>query len=190
MKTMTKMMLATGVSAAAMLAATSASAATFLFSYSGTNATNGAFTATGTLTTTNTTTLVNGRAAYTITGITGTRNGAAITGLVPAGTDFGGLSTDNYLYVAAPYLTLSGFGFSVAGTGNLFNPYYLGSAYQEYVRNAAGADVQATPGITFTATPVTAAVPETATWAMMIAGFGMMGVALRTRRRSTKVSFA
>lgn len=34
------------------------------------------------------------------------------------------------------------------------------------------------------------AVPETATWGMMIAGFGMMGAALRTRRRSTKVTFA
>ena len=34
------------------------------------------------------------------------------------------------------------------------------------------------------------AVPETATWGMMIAGFGMTGAALRTRRRSTKVSFA
>jgi hypothetical protein len=35
-----------------------------------------------------------------------------------------------------------------------------------------------------------AAVPETATWGMMIAGFGVMGAAMRTRRRSTKVSFA
>jgi len=34
------------------------------------------------------------------------------------------------------------------------------------------------------------AVPETATWGMMIAGFGLMGAAMRTRRRSTKVSFA
>ncbi|KQS01519.1 hypothetical protein ASG11_17855 [Sphingomonas sp. Leaf357] len=42
-------------------------------------------------------------------------------------------------------------------------------------------------------TPVilaTSPLPETATWAMMIAGFGMMGAAMRTRRRSTKVSFA
>jgi hypothetical protein len=34
------------------------------------------------------------------------------------------------------------------------------------------------------------AVPETATWGMMIAGFGMMGAAMRSRRPSTKVSFA
>ena len=33
-----------------------------------------------------------------------------------------------------------------------------------------------------------AAVPESATWGMMIAGFGMMGAALRTRRRT--VAFA
>ena len=39
---------------------------------------------------------------------------------------------------------------------------------------------------TFASAPV----PEAATWGMMIAGFGMMGAAMRTRRRSTKVSFA
>ena len=38
--------------------------------------------------------------------------------------------------------------------------------------------------------PGAGAVPESATWGMMIAGFGMMGAALRSRRRSTKVSFA
>lgn len=36
---------------------------------------------------------------------------------------------------------------------------------------------------------VTAAVPEPATWAMMLLGFGMMGGMLRYRRRSTKVAF-
>jgi hypothetical protein len=35
-----------------------------------------------------------------------------------------------------------------------------------------------------------AAVPETATWGMMIAGFGMIGAAMRYRRRSAKVTFA
>ena len=38
--------------------------------------------------------------------------------------------------------------------------------------------------------PQQSAVPEPATWGMMIAGFGMMGGAMRTRRRRTKVSFA
>lgn len=43
-------------------------------------------------------------------------------------------------------------------------------------------------GVSFKA--AAGAVPETATWGMMIAGFGMMGASLRTRRRSAKVSFA
>jgi hypothetical protein len=34
------------------------------------------------------------------------------------------------------------------------------------------------------------AVPEPATWAMMIGGFGMVGGSLRSRRRQTKVAFA
>lgn len=35
-----------------------------------------------------------------------------------------------------------------------------------------------------------AAVPEPATWAMMLLGFGMMGAAIRYRRSSSSVSFA
>jgi hypothetical protein len=34
------------------------------------------------------------------------------------------------------------------------------------------------------------AVPEPSTWAMMFAGFGMIGFAMRSRRRSTKVVYA
>jgi hypothetical protein len=45
-------------------------------------------------------------------------------------------------------------------------------------------------GIRNLAITPTAAVPEPATWAMMLLGFGMMGATLRYRRKSTKVSFA
>ncbi|RYE96095.1 MAG: PEP-CTERM sorting domain-containing protein, partial [Oxalobacteraceae bacterium] len=38
--------------------------------------------------------------------------------------------------------------------------------------------------------PMGGAVPEPASWALMIAGVGMAGGALRRRRVSTKVSFA
>ncbi|MFT3976389.1 MAG: PEPxxWA-CTERM sorting domain-containing protein [Sphingomonas bacterium] len=40
-----------------------------------------------------------------------------------------------------------------------------------------------------TATPIAAAVPEPATWALMIVGFGMVGAAMR-RRSKTSVRFA
>jgi len=43
----------------------------------------------------------------------------------------------------------------------------------------------------FTITPAaTAAVPETATWAMMLLGFGMAGAGMRYRRRGAAVRFA
>lgn len=38
--------------------------------------------------------------------------------------------------------------------------------------------------------PVTSAVPEPATWAMLLVGFGIIGAASRYRRRSTKVALA
>ena len=37
---------------------------------------------------------------------------------------------------------------------------------------------------------VITAVPEPTTWAMMLVGFGMLGAAMRYRRKSTAVSFA
>lgn len=36
----------------------------------------------------------------------------------------------------------------------------------------------------------TSAVPEPSTWAMLLVGFGMTGVAMRYRRRNTKVAYA
>jgi PEP-CTERM motif len=51
------------------------------------------------------------------------------------------------------------------------------------------------PGFTFDTAQVfglagTAAVPEPATWAMMLAGFGLAGAAMRRRRSSVKVTYA
>ena len=45
--------------------------------------------------------------------------------------------------------------------------------------------------LAFFGTPkaVTGAVPEPASWAMMLGGFGLVGAALRNRRRNTAVSF-
>lgn len=43
---------------------------------------------------------------------------------------------------------------------------------------------------TLTISKVPSAAPEPASWAMMLAGFGLAGAAIRYRRRSTKVAFA
>jgi probable HAF family extracellular repeat protein len=61
--------------------------------------------------------------------------------------------------------------------------------------NAAGQIVgQGTnaAGVThaFLLTPIAAAVPEPATWGLMLVGFGLVGGAMRTRRRSTTVTYA
>jgi hypothetical protein len=42
---------------------------------------------------------------------------------------------------------------------------------------------------TFTSNASTSAVPEPASWAMMLAGFGMLGAAMRRRKPTTAVSF-
>ena len=44
--------------------------------------------------------------------------------------------------------------------------------------------------LTITRDAVTSAVPEPATWAMMLGGFGLVGGAMRYRRRQTRISYA
>ena len=63
---------------------------------------------------------------YLITGISGSRNGVAITGLQPAGTPIPGnepYAVDDLVSVSGPQLTVSGFGFSLAD-GTYSNPFY------------------------------------------------------------------
>jgi len=45
-------------------------------------------------------------------------------------------------------------------------------------------------GVVTVGTAAVAAVPETSTWGMMLAGFGMLGAGLRGRRRQTAIRFA
>lgn len=44
--------------------------------------------------------------------------------------------------------------------------------------------------VSWTLTPFTAAVPEPATWAMMIMGFGLIGAGMRRRKQTVRVVFA
>jgi hypothetical protein len=68
----------------------------------------------------------NGSGYYQIVGITGLRNGDAITGLQPTGTPIPGnepYAIDNLISLGAPRLTVNGFGFSTAA-GDFANPFF------------------------------------------------------------------
>lgn len=169
-------------SAALFAAAAPASAATFGFSATGTG-----LTAMGTFTTTDTTTTVDGRQAFTITGLTGTFNGQAITSLLPAGTNIGGELTDNLLFEAQPFFTFGGVAFRADGYDadlNFYSETELSEAFFSDNVNGSTETVLPLPAngtpIAFTLMRVTA-VPEPASWAMMIGGFALVGGAMRRR---------
>jgi hypothetical protein len=177
----TKMMAA---AIAALLASTgAASAASYNVSYS---TAAGAFSAV--LTTTG---AANASGFYAIGSLTGTHAGSAIT-LIPANGFPTGVSApnDNLFNPASPYL--DGFGFSYSAAGYNYNVYYSGGfAECSDTTVACNNDARYYTISNFTVSAATAAVPEPATWAMMIAGFGLMGFAMRRRSKvATTVSFA
>lgn len=151
---------------AALLYGTAAQAVTWAFSYSGTGVTaSGTFTTAGAALT-----------PESILSITGQRNGFAITGLVPLGTD-PDFSYDNEFTIAAPNFTDGGVVFSVAGGQPNVNVYYLEGSYTDlFIDDSSPIE-----------TPITwavAVVPEPATVLSMLAGLGMLGVFMRKARAS------
>jgi hypothetical protein len=94
------------------------------------------FTASGTFTTDD---IADSAGFYRITGITGSRNGLAITGLQRAGTAIPGnepYAVDNLIRAGKPQLTGDGFGFALAD-GTFTNVFFGGSqgrkAYMEFL---------------------------------------------------------
>jgi hypothetical protein len=140
---------------------------------------------------------------YDITSITGTvtQNGTsfAITGLLPPPNDPGGyFAFDNVIFANAgnaPYsLDSGGLGFNAAGVFNFYSP--PGGAEPITTFNVWGnGGASGTLGTTasnnvntsFNGTYSISAVPEPATWAMMLLGFA--GVGFMAYRRKSKTAF-
>jgi len=172
-----KNLVSAAAAVVALAVAGSASAATYVFSFDNADRSDayGAVDISGTFT-------VAGDLASMITGITGTVSGGAtpnltngaITGLSPYA------DADNALYAVGAGnndVSFSGVSFDVGGEDyNLFTnnggTYLLASGIDPvgYAQNG-------TPGA-FSVSPA----PEPAAWAMMLVGFGGLGMAMRSRR--------
>jgi hypothetical protein len=153
-----------------------AHAADYIVEYTGT----GGNTVKLLIQTTNSTLPGNG---YAIVSVSGLINGSTnVTGIGPI--NLNGFLTDNVFYPSAdPTFTQFGVGFLSPGfTYNLWGD--APGAYSFYAYNGSSYTIQSTGSVTVTA------IPEPATWAMMLLGFGMVGAGVRYRRRSTKVAYA
>jgi hypothetical protein len=178
----TKTVLASVLAGACVLAlASGAGAKTFDWSYVGTN--GYAVSASGTLTAT-----PLGGGAYQVTSMTGLRNGSPVGGT----TDYA--FEDNIVYTSFPHLDYPGLAFTVGS--DAFNVYYDTSTTDAYACGAVGyceigPGVVGTDGLgpppdpTHTIDFSLTAVPEPASWAMMLVGSFGLGAALRRRREFT-----
>jgi hypothetical protein len=169
-------LLAIAVLAAGALT-TPAAAQQANFNFSGSGFFGGTLNGTGVLTTNGTsfTNPLNGYTAQTITGITGTFNGSAITGLSNV---FG---ADNLYYLSGPFF-VDGQGLSFTTAAGISANLFITND-TAYRVNTQGAGLL-TGIVTASSMPVTPAapsVPEPATWAMMLVGFGAAGYSLRRR---------
>ncbi len=184
---MIKTFVAAAAAAAALLA-TGAHAATYQFDFGFTSQAGEPFeVAVGTLTTSDT---LNADGAYDVTGITGTVSQpgaggfpmfASITGL----SDYYG--ADNELYPTDPRVDNDGISFT-SSAGGFFNLYIRNDdgIYSVLYSPTGSEEDSVASRVTLAVTQIpTSAAPEPGTWALMMAGVGLAGAALRRRRIAT-----
>jgi hypothetical protein len=158
----TKFLIAAG-SAALFLIAGSAEAKIYDFSFSNSvDSGSGVFTVTGTGPT------------YTVTGVTGMVDGQAITGL-------SGYGVADELLSVPPGAPADVGGIAFSTSADTYNVYaYTGGPWliKASVDPVGEDPTHGSPLASFTIT----AVPEPASWAAMLVGFGAVGAAMRRRR--------
>lgn len=121
----------------------------------------------------------------------GTFNGSSINLLAPnAYPTNPGPPNDNLFSEAAPYFNENGLSFAAGGINyNIFSNPLQGGVLQ-YCAGVPQSCNNRGATASFSFRSQTAAVPEPATWAIMLLGFSVMGVALRADRRVRRVKLA
>jgi len=125
------------------------------------------------------------KGGYLIEGITGIRNGTAITGLQTPGTSIPGnepYTVDDLVFLGpGPQLTSHGFGFSTSD-GNYSNPFYAGflpkPGYLEFFSTPPSGHSELP--IRFSATPVS--IPEPTTCALVFTALALAGFVQRSKQ--------
>ena len=183
------------ISAFAMALAIPAAANADVFDFTFTGSGNSSITASGTITTGQDNPVGSFfTPSQLITGLTGTYNGHEITALLAQGSFFG---NDNILYYPSSqvymgqptYLDIKGVAFTTDNNRTI--DFYFGLGGYGTINQAPNGNRSSNIGGTFTITPTaTGAVPEPASWAMMLTGFGAMGGALRLGRRNFRAAIA
>lgn len=112
----------------------------------------------------------------------GTRGTDLITGIVPLGVD-PGFNYDNQFQLPAPSTNTAGILFNVGGGVGNVNLYFESGAYHEYTYSGLPGNINDRI-VSFTVAPV----PEPETYAMMLAGLGVI-VAL-SKRKKQKLTLA
>lgn len=162
------------VALAALSTAAPASAAMYSFNFSGANFFGSPANAigSGVFTTSDVATSVLGRTAFSITSITGMVNGSAIN------APNTGASYGNYFTTGGTFLDGTGLRF-FTNAGNDVR-FFFQDTVSQYRVNTFSPGASAFVTATSAALP---AVPEPGAWAMLILGFGGVGLAMRRRPR-------